>query len=227
MKTNLRHETGDKLESVEIVTERTFECGRPDDCMSTPGPDCASCIMRCANPYAHSSLQSGTKSFEDWTGTPEGSMALTVVVRCDSFAAATGALRAAFNAGSRHQVRQSPGVDAIAAERERQISAEGWTPDHDDEHDEGEMARAAAAYAEMAAMQVAGEDAEFFMTRPRPNWPWDVSWWKPKDQRRNLVRAGALIAAEIDRLDRNEKYLDTIAAHSRTVAGDKPNGGEA
>lgn len=104
MKTNLRHETGDKLESVEIVTERSFECVRPDDCMCTTGPDCASCIMRCANPYAHSSLQSGTKSFEDWTGTPEGSMALTVVVRCDSFAAATGGLRAAFNAGSRHQV---------------------------------------------------------------------------------------------------------------------------
>jgi hypothetical protein len=31
-------------------------------------------------------------------------------------------------------------------------------------------------------------------------WPWSFEWWKPKDRIRNLVRAGALIAAEIDRL---------------------------
>lgn len=33
-------------------------------------------------------------------------------------------------------------------------------------------------------------------------WPWAVRWWKPKDPIRDLVRAGALIAAEIDRLQR-------------------------
>jgi len=33
-------------------------------------------------------------------------------------------------------------------------------------------------------------------------WPWDPKWWKPKDRRRDLVRAAALIIAEIDRHDR-------------------------
>ena len=41
-------------------------------------------------------------------------------------------------------------LDDIAAERERQISAEGWTPEHDDEHGNGELAMAASAYAFIA-----------------------------------------------------------------------------
>lgn len=41
-------------------------------------------------------------------------------------------------------------------------------------------------------------------------WPWDREWWKPKDRRRNLVRAAALLIAEIERLDRAE---DKEAAH--------------
>ncbi|HCE9784511.1 TPA: hypothetical protein NH348_003290 [Pseudomonas aeruginosa] len=34
-------------------------------------------------------------------------------------------------------------------------------------------------------------------------WPWDEEWWKPKSARENLVRAGALVLAEIERLDRS------------------------
>lgn len=35
-----------------------------------------------------------------------------------------------------------------------------------------------------------------------PDWPWDEEWWKPSlDPIRNLEKAGALIAAEIDRLE--------------------------
>lgn len=79
----------------------------------------------------------------------------------------------------------------IARERERQISAEGWTPEHDDEHTDGHMALAAACY----ALQSTHVGA----TRL---WPWDRAWWKPKDERRNLVKAAALIVAEIERLDR-------------------------
>ncbi|MFN3321313.1 MAG: hypothetical protein ACK43M_21435, partial [Allorhizobium sp.] len=33
-------------------------------------------------------------------------------------------------------------------------------------------------------------------------WPWGIEWWKPTDRRRDLVKAGALIIAEIERLDR-------------------------
>ena len=79
----------------------------------------------------------------------------------------------------------------VLAERQRQISAEGWTPEHDDEHDDGRMAIAAAHYA-MHGIKGWG----------RVIWPWDKKWLKPKDRRSNLIRASALIIAEIERIDR-------------------------
>lgn len=81
----------------------------------------------------------------------------------------------------------------IAAERRRQVEAEGWTPEHDDRHDRGEMARAAICYADPLNE---GRD------HPPAKWPWDAGWWKPKDRRRDLVRAAALLIAEIERSDR-------------------------
>lgn len=84
-------------------------------------------------------------------------------------------------------------IDEIVAERRRQIESEGWTPEHDDQHDESEMARAAACY----ALSAAG-----FFDAPRHYWPWGDDWWKPKDDRRDLIRAAALIVAEIERRDR-------------------------
>lgn len=85
-----------------------------------------------------------------------------------------------------------PDADAavqVVAERERQVTAEGWTPEHDDSHPAGQMATAGICYAAMwAADDTAAAD-----------WPWDPEWWKPKDRLRDLVRAGALIAAEADR----------------------------
>jgi hypothetical protein len=82
----------------------------------------------------------------------------------------------------------------VLAERRRQVEAEGWTPEHDDHHSEGEMAAAAACYAFTAA-----RSPHEITNRV---WPWSLSWWKPTDKRRNLVKAGALILAEIERLDR-------------------------
>lgn len=84
-------------------------------------------------------------------------------------------------------------IDEIAAERRRQIELEGWTLEHDDEHTDGSLAIAAVAYVDLDST---------------PNcpvtWPasWDLSWWKPKGRRRDLIRAAALIVAEIERLDR-------------------------
>ena len=93
------------------------------------------------------------------------------------------------------------GVGLIAVERQRQIEAEGWTPEHDDEHDDGVLVRAAICYADKAATQARGGRG---VGQLRPTWPWDHSYWKPADDPvRNLVKAGALIAAEIDRLIRN------------------------
>ncbi len=90
--------------------------------------------------------------------------------------------------------RVSPGVEAIAAERRRQIEVEGWTHEHDDLHADGQLAEAAACYI-TPRMSIINPG---FLLR----WPWNATWWKPKSRREDFVRAGALIAAEIDRLDR-------------------------
>ncbi|MGN6206039.1 hypothetical protein [Humibacter sp.] len=97
------------------------------------------------------------------------------------------------------ETTMTDGVSLIAAERERQISAEGWTPGHDDEHAREQMARAAACYALPPEYRDVGRsDGTPF------EWPWERKWWKPTpdDRVRELVKAGALIAAEIDRLQR-------------------------
>ena len=86
------------------------------------------------------------------------------------------------------------GTESIAAERRRQIEIEGWTPESDDAYVGGELAIAAACY-------VDGPGKVDQNTAP-PRWPWLPIWWKPRTRREDLVRAGALIAAEIDRLDR-------------------------
>jgi len=88
-------------------------------------------------------------------------------------------------------------VDEIAAERRRQIDAEGWTPEHDDEHADGSLALAATVYA--SGLPVADDQGE--LTVIGQLWPWEWSF-KPKGRRRDLIRAAALIVAEIERLDR-------------------------
>lgn len=92
-------------------------------------------------------------------------------------------------------------IDDIAAERERQIEAEGWSPEHDDEHENGELAQAASTYAFYASNTRLHNSAKDVHRCPQ-SWPWGAEFWKPKDKRRDLVRAGALIVAEIERLDR-------------------------
>lgn len=90
-------------------------------------------------------------------------------------------------------------IEEVIAERERQKSVEGWTPEHDDIHTDGEMASAAACYALNGARERFADGIGPLF------WPWERKWWKPKDRRRDLVRAAALIVAEIERLDRNQK----------------------
>jgi hypothetical protein len=97
------------------------------------------------------------------------------------------------------------GISIIAAERRRQLETEDWTPEHDDEHIKGELAQAAACYAWPPMRPIEVKKA----------WPWQPWEWKPElfsidaseDERRAtriqvLAKAGALIAAEIDRLHR-------------------------
>ncbi|EJN1406557.1 hypothetical protein ABGA09_003802 [Pseudomonas aeruginosa] len=79
----------------------------------------------------------------------------------------------------------------VQAERRRQITAEGWTPEHDDLYCAAELPRASAAY----ILNGANDEAPAI-------WPFSAKWWKPRDARANYVRAAALILAEIERLDR-------------------------
>ena len=91
------------------------------------------------------------------------------------------------------------GAERIADERRRQIEREGWTPEHDDEHEDGELATAAACYAlQDHDVYVPGNG----LHGGRIDWPWSAAWYKRHhDNRvRELEKAGALIAAEIDRL---------------------------
>lgn len=105
-------------------------------------------------------------------------------------------------------------IEEIAAERRRQVEAEGWTAEHDDAHSDGSMAQAAAAYAVtdrrlyVPQPSVPGTGAvKPFPIEAKDLWPsgWGIKWWKPKTRRHNLIRAGALIVAEIERLDRTAK----------------------
>lgn len=133
-------------------------------------------------------------------------------------------------------VRQKNGIELIAAERQRQLSVEGWTPEHDDKHVGGVMAQAAALYAIPYGVRVGG----WFFERL---WPWDAKWYKPRagNRIRELEKAGALIAAEIDRLLRKAsrpEAADSVPAGSKSDAvssnpkpslsstAPKPEGGE-
>jgi hypothetical protein len=91
----------------------------------------------------------------------------------------------------------------VLDERRRQAREEGWTPDHDDKHSSGQMAIAGGMYAINSADPMFLEFDSFGLREPYPiGWPWHRQWWKPKNPRRDLVRAAALLIAEIERLDR-------------------------
>jgi hypothetical protein len=87
------------------------------------------------------------------------------------------------------------GAERIAAERKRQVEEEGWNASHDAEHENDELAAAALAY-------LASYLGNFPMARDW--WPWDnpgTTWAPNKSLARRLEIAGALIAAELDRLE--------------------------
>lgn len=116
----------------------------------------------------------------------------------------------------------------IATERSRQIDAEGWTPEHDDHHNKGELALAGALYAsplqlfKVEVIEPENELGGYEVASPgcvewSDPWPFkssrhvrhdldvevnDGDGRQKHDRRRQLVIAAALILAEIDRLDR-------------------------
>lgn len=110
----------------------------------------------------------------------------------------------------------SAGASEVAVERQHQIEVEGWSTDHDGDYQEGELIRAAICYAASAA-RIGPESVQMpgqLMAGAghlHPWWPWSPEWDKRPppdagyaDRRKALVKAGALLAAEIDRLDREQ-----------------------
>ena len=86
----------------------------------------------------------------------------------------------------------SLGARMIADERDRQIKESGYTEAHDDEHRQGELAIAAAQLA------VDGTDeavSDFYASRD----VWGLIEKHKADRTRQLIIAGALLAAEVDR----------------------------
>lgn len=97
----------------------------------------------------------------------------------------------------------------IRDERKRQVTDEGYDLAHDDRHDPGELVRAASVYTLFASLPETDRD---FAKRHGPHlfgtnmvWPWDRAYFKLSDPRRDLIKAAALIVAEIERMDRAQK----------------------
>lgn len=107
----------------------------------------------------------------------------------------------------------------LIAERRRQVEAEGWSAEHDDYHTDGGMATAAACYA-LQATAIGGDCNESWVRHyedaAKRLWPWDSEWWKPADPRRMLVKAGALILAEIERIDRAQPTAEASGSGGET-----------
>ncbi len=108
-------------------------------------------------------------------------------------------------------------VQWFCAERRRQVDIEGWSLEHDDLYDAGEMAHAAGCYA-IAAIRPAN-DRRMGLGYPPDHWPWEVRWWKPADPLTMLVKAGALLIAEVERLERRgESRAEAEADVARVTA---------
>ena len=101
------------------------------------------------------------------------------------------------------------GIELIAAERARQIDVKGFKAPRDAQYTQGQLLLGAIAYIQATGMQLRfGELPKCFVPMA---WPWDRSTWRPGDRKRNLAKAGAMIAAEIDRIE-NEELAARIAA---------------
>jgi hypothetical protein len=114
----------------------------------------------------------------------------------------------------------------VLRERARQVRDIGFDDAHDDDHKRAELTCAAVNYATAAAaMVIMGHtgrctlSAPFTRDRYNIGWPWDLKWWKPSTIRRMLIKACAMLIAEIERLDRLEceRVSDRFRFHADTL----------
>ena len=125
-------------------------------------------------------------------------------IKCDNPITESDVIFLSLKAGMGGDINDSP-LGLIAIERIKQISKLGFDDEHDEGHPEGELARAAAAYALPAEFRLLSD----FNTMIPDLWPSELGddWWKPSPDNRikELVKAGAFITAEIRRLQLIEK----------------------
>lgn len=113
-----------------------------------------------------------------------------------------------FDSWKAQAVPEGFAIKDVINERQRQINQEFYSTENDDEYKQNELLRAAVCYAENVVRRGWVFDSNFgpdvYQEEEVPDlWPWDLDFWKPKSPRRDLVRAAALIIAEIERIDRS------------------------
>lgn len=99
-------------------------------------------------------------------------------------------------------------IGDVITERKRQINQEGYSTKSDDAYQQNELLRAAVCYADNVVSRGWVHDSHFgpevYQSEEAPDlWPWGLDFWKPKNPRLDLVRAAALLIAEIERMDRS------------------------
>lgn len=150
------------------------------------------CILRNRSGFDAGNIDFGLRDLSSLVDAEQQDACDTAYALYRAICDQTGNIAAAEVAGIGRALAAETGrgrvVALIAAERSRQVDGEGFSTRRDDDYTAGELALAASCYA-------AGH---------RVGWPWGPDWWKPTphDRTRDLVKAGALIVAEIERLQR-------------------------
>ena len=102
----------------------------------------------------------------------------------------------------------------IAEERLRQIQVEGFKASDDDGYIDGQLMDAGRCYYNWAY----GRTSVIDKHEPVPfNWPWNTKWWKPVGPRQALIKAGALLLAEKDRVDRAAAKTHRIVPNYKVI----------
>jgi hypothetical protein len=162
-------------------------CGMPSTCDRCMKPTAGGHVQHMAELIAERDALKAALDYER-----SAANALRLALDVAQGAPRTDMAREALARAAAARVPLTPAASDVLAERRRQIEIEGWTPQHDDiEHLPDELALAACCYC------MADKD-----DAPPAVWPWDWGWWKPKDRRRNMIKAAALLLAEIERMDR-------------------------
>lgn len=98
-------------------------------------------------------------------------------------------------------------IDEIIAERKRQIHDKGYTSESDDAHTNNELIDAAIAYCTSAKKETAAA---------KECWPLALEHFKPSEERRDIIKAIALLIAEVERIDRiKDKWIPAVKANMK------------